>query len=293
MKKLLILLFIPFIAQAQPIPGTVYSKQSGAWTNACTQSGTWNVTNISGTVSLPTGAATEATLSTINGKVTACNTGAVTVSAALPAGTNGIGKLTSNSGVTIGAVELAASQTLATVTNLATIGTSIVPGTSATHLGKAEDGAHASGDTGVLSLAVRNDTIAAPTNADLDYSPITVDKYGRPIVVFGAGPEARSTGTATTTATTDTSLVAASGSAGLKTYITDCQFVNTGSTTTLITLKDGSGGSTLAYTIAPSGGGSNVRYSTPLVTTANTALFFAAASASTTVYASCQGFKAP
>ena len=60
MKKLLILLFVPFVAQAQPIPGTVYSKQSGAWTNACTQSGTWNVTNISGTVSLPTGASTAA-----------------------------------------------------------------------------------------------------------------------------------------------------------------------------------------------------------------------------------------
>jgi hypothetical protein len=36
---------------------------------------------------LPTGAATEATLSTLNGKVTACNTGAVTVSSsALPSG---------------------------------------------------------------------------------------------------------------------------------------------------------------------------------------------------------------
>lgn len=40
---------------------------------------------------LPTGASTEATLSTLNGKVTACNTGAVTISAALPAGTNNIG----------------------------------------------------------------------------------------------------------------------------------------------------------------------------------------------------------
>lgn len=33
------------------------------------QSGTWNITNISGTISLPTGAATETTLSTLNGKV--------------------------------------------------------------------------------------------------------------------------------------------------------------------------------------------------------------------------------
>ena len=43
-------------------------------TVAATQSGTWNINNISGTVSLPTGAATEATLSTLNTKVN--NTGA-------------------------------------------------------------------------------------------------------------------------------------------------------------------------------------------------------------------------
>ncbi len=38
-----------------------------------------------------TALATESTLSTLNGKVTACNTGAVTVGAALPSGTNNIG----------------------------------------------------------------------------------------------------------------------------------------------------------------------------------------------------------
>jgi hypothetical protein len=78
-------------------------------TVAATQSGTWNINNISGTISLPTGAATESTLQSlatestlqavatestlqnIDGKITACNTGAVTVSTALPAGTNNIG----------------------------------------------------------------------------------------------------------------------------------------------------------------------------------------------------------
>ena len=48
-------------------------------TVAATQSGTWNITNVTGTISLPTGAATESTLSTLDGKVTACNTGAVTL----------------------------------------------------------------------------------------------------------------------------------------------------------------------------------------------------------------------
>ena len=45
----------------------------------------------------------------------------VDVMSSLPAGTNGIGKLTSNSGVTIGAVEIAASQTLSTVTTVGSV----------------------------------------------------------------------------------------------------------------------------------------------------------------------------
>lgn len=102
------------------------------------------------------------------------------IRSALPAGTNGIGKLTANTGVTIGAVEIAASQTLATVTNLATIGTSVTPGTSAAHLGKAEDAAHTSGDTGVMGLCVRQSTAtdlsAAATNGD--YEPCQVNASG-------------------------------------------------------------------------------------------------------------------
>lgn len=56
-------------------------------TVAATQSGTWNIANISGTVSLPTGAATEATLSALNAKVTAVNTGAVVIASGTVAAT--------------------------------------------------------------------------------------------------------------------------------------------------------------------------------------------------------------
>ena len=48
---------------------------------------------------LPTGASTEATLSALNSKVTSVNTGAVTISTALPTGTNIIGALTANQSV--------------------------------------------------------------------------------------------------------------------------------------------------------------------------------------------------
>lgn len=52
----------------------------------------------------------------------------------------------------------------------------VVPGTGATNLGKAEDTAHADGDTGVLILGVRNHN-SGSTN-DGDYSAISVDSTG-------------------------------------------------------------------------------------------------------------------
>lgn len=53
-----------------------------------------------------------------------------------------------------------------------------VPGVGATNLGKAEDAPHTSGDTGVLSLNVRNDTNANLTSADADYGALKVDQTG-------------------------------------------------------------------------------------------------------------------
>jgi hypothetical protein len=87
----------------------------------------------------------------------------VDIVGSLPAGTNGIGKLTANSGVDIGDVDV----------------TSIVPGTGATNLGKAEDAAHSSGDVGVMVLAVRDDDpVAAVSGTAGDYTPLHLDNKG-------------------------------------------------------------------------------------------------------------------
>ena len=43
---------------------------------------------------------------------------------------------------------------------------------------KAEDAAHSSGDTGIMSLAVRNDDVAALGGADGDYAPLQVNAAG-------------------------------------------------------------------------------------------------------------------
>src|SRR5262249_24914897 len=71
----------------------------------------------------------------------------------LNAGTNAIGKLAANSGVDIGDVDV----------------TSVIPGTAATNLGKAEDVAAVTGDTGVAVYAIQQST-PADTAADGDYS---------------------------------------------------------------------------------------------------------------------------
>jgi hypothetical protein len=81
----------------------------------------------------------------------------VDVVAALPTGSNTIGEIT--------------------------IGTAT---TAATDLAKAEDAVHSSGDVGVMSLAVRNDSLAALAGADGDYAPLQVNATGALFIQEGA-----------------------------------------------------------------------------------------------------------
>ena len=76
--------------------------------------------------------------------------------------TSGAVLLGSNSGVDIGDVDV----------------TSVITGTGATNLGKAEDAAHSSGDVGVMALAVRKDTQGASSGTDGDYEALQTDAYG-------------------------------------------------------------------------------------------------------------------
>ncbi len=93
-------------------------------------------------------------------------------------------------------------------------------------------------------------------------------------------------GTDTTAAVT---IEAASGASSLKTYVTDIEISNSGTTTTMVTFNDGS----TATFIAPAGGGSNMSFNTPLVTAGNTALTFTPAAGSATIWVNAQGYIAP
>lgn len=103
--------------------------------------------------------------------VAVTNAGTFATQATLQAGTNAIGKLAANSGVDIGDIDV----------------TSIVPGTGATNLGKAEDAGHSTGDVGVMALAVRSDSDASLAGTDLDYSPLQLDASGYLKVNIKAG----------------------------------------------------------------------------------------------------------
>ena len=71
-------------------------------------------------------------------------------------------EVTANSGVDIGDVDV----------------TSIVPGTGATNLGKAEDAAHSSADVGVAALGVVETTSGGTSATDGDYANITLNSDG-------------------------------------------------------------------------------------------------------------------
>ena len=67
-----------------------------------------------------------------------------------------------------------------TQNTLGTVGVvnTVIPGTAATNLGKAEDNAHVSGDTGVMVLGIRDDAINIRSGSDNDYEPFHMDANG-------------------------------------------------------------------------------------------------------------------
>lgn len=101
-----------------------------------------------------------------------------TIDAALPTGTNSIGRLGANSGVIIGDINVVSSIPAGANAIGSVSITSIVPGTGATNIGKAEDAAHVSGDTGVPIWGVRHDTSTTGLGADGDYAALGLNAAG-------------------------------------------------------------------------------------------------------------------
>ncbi len=207
---------------------------------------------------------------------------------ALPAGTNGIGKLTANSGVTIGAVEVAAAQTLATVTTVGTVTTL----TTLTGGGIAHDSPD-SGNPLKIGAKAESALSTATMVADGDRTDMYADVDGVQIVKYGApyGDLISERVSNTDGATTALSTFGATASA--RNMITAITAHNAHATTNgFVDIRDGTAGAVLWTIPLPATGGAVLQFNPPLrQPTVNNALAFDVSAAITTVYLSFNGFK--
>lgn len=175
----------------------------------------------------------ETTLTSIDGKITAVNTGAVV----LAAGTAAYGKLAANSGVDIGDVDV----------------TSIIPGTGATNLGKAIDTATGATDTGVLALATRDDALSALTPIEGDNVQLRTNSTGALWVIPSGTVTVDGSGVTQPVSGTVTANLSATDNAVLDDIAADTEAIKT----------------SLAGTLTVTGGGGGTEYTEDAVAAAN------------------------
>lgn len=139
---------------------------------------------------------------------------------------------------------------------------------------------------------MRNDAIASTVGVDLTARVLATDSAGRVLTKPYAANEAYVFGVSSTVNTNPSSLLAVAGT-GLRNYMTDIEVVNTGSVSTLVTFRDGDA-SLIGRTIAPAGGGSNIRTNLPYRTGGfNQQIEFTATTATSILYVTARGYKAP
>lgn len=141
------------------------------------------------------------------------------------------------------------------------------------------------GHTQVVKLAISTDGNSTLIPADSTYGLAVDLKRGVP---GHWAPGAGVNGTASSTTTNDTSVIAAQG-AGVYTYVTCLIVYNASTTDTYVNVKDGT--TTKLVVPAPQHAGAVVPLGmTPLRLTANTALQFASGAGVTTMYVSAVGY---
>lgn len=161
------------------------------------------------------------------------------------------------------------SQSYGSANTTATVN-ALTPGTGAAQLGKAEDTAHASGDVGVLMLGVRQPTAPViPTSAANDNSYILLDQEGKTIISGTGAAELSWQAAVDLTTTSSTALIAAAG-AGIRRYVTDMTFANTGASPATVTVFDGAG--RVYVRTIPATSSVDVQLKTPIRGTAATAV---------------------
>lgn len=203
---------------------------------------------------------------------------------ALPAGTNAIGKLAANSGVTIGAVEIASGQVLGTVTTVGTVTTcSTLTGSGVAHDAADSGNPHKIGAKATSSLSGLT-LVASADRTDL-FAGLDGVQINRP----HCNLEDIVDGNQSNTDGSSTQVIAAAG-AGIKQYLTSVILTNTSSSNIYVEMKSGT---TVKATIPlPANGGAIFNPPVPLrPNAANEAWNFDPSAATTTVYCTAIGFK--
>lgn len=199
------------------------------------------------------------------------------------AGTFAVQSTLQTGSATIGAVNIAAAQTLANVTTVTTLTGGGVAHDSADSGNPHKIGAKAESSTAGATLVADGDR--TDVYADLDGALLV--RNGRPLGDLLHNRVSNTNGTSTAF----TGDFAAAG-ASTKNYVTGYSIANTSSSDVYVDFRDGTSGTVLWTVPLPANGGANVATDEPLFgTSANTALAYDVSAATTTVYISVTGFK--
>jgi hypothetical protein len=287
---------------------------AGTFAVQAAQSGTWNITNISGAISLPTGAATAAGLTTINTTLgspfqaggSIGNTSFIATQATgtnlhmvCDSGCSGSGGTSSTFGSAFPSVGTAIG--LTNGTNMVAWSATSNYGTAPSAIAVPAVNAFVTGAVGPsIGSAVPNNgsfiggqarTSEQTATSNTDLIGFITDKVGKLVNLPYANPENFVSGTASATGTGATTLIAA-GAGSLKNYITSvqCGRDDAGTTAIRVTFSDANS-SVLVLPNNGGGGGNNATYPVPIATAAATAFTFTASAGTTTVRCSAQGYQ--
>lgn len=151
----------------------------------------------------------------------------------------------------------------------------------------AEDAAHTSGDKGIFTLNVRNDTLSSVTSNDGDYGFISVGPAGE-AVTANAPFTKWVQGNTSIVSGASVAVIAAQG-ASIFTYVTAVQLSNISATNALVTFQ-GASSSIIGYVPAPGNGGAVFTIPNAWKSNANGAITASISSQSASIFISMSGF---
>lgn len=281
----------------QPTASQLNATVVGTGTFATQLTGsTNNINNISGTVSLPTGASTAANQATGNTSLATIATNTTGVATAANQTTGNTSAATTATNTT------AISSVLGTPTDNPSTGcpNSTSAGTmmacskalvAAAQAGTASPGS--SVPSSAIYVACRAATTQPTAVTDGQLVGPMCGTQGKIVVDPFAPSSLRVNGTATSTDTSAHSIIAA-GATGIKNYITgvQCGRTDTGTSPIVITFSDANS-TKMIIPAAGNGGANNMDFLSPIATATATAFTFTSGTGVTTAYCNAQGYQAP